>query len=115
VQEGDLVGSSSANGSQDRLAFILERKAEAIVRFWPATLPLWDDEGKRIELVPWLKGPHAPAGGVCERRVWLEVGQDKPEVRVVALRLTDAQTQAAGKRKRKKASQDKRKLQADTL
>jgi hypothetical protein len=85
------------------------------VRFWPATLPLWDDEGKRIELVPWLKGRHAPAGRVCERRVWLEVGQDKPEVRVVALRLTDAQTQAARKRKRKKASQDKGKLQADTL
>jgi hypothetical protein len=43
------------------------------------------------------------------------VGQDKREVRVVALRLTDAQTQAARKRKRKKASQDKGKLQADTL
>jgi hypothetical protein len=60
VQEGDLVGSSSANGYQDRLAFILERKAEAIVRFWPATLPLWDDEGKRIELVPWRVWPSRP-------------------------------------------------------
>jgi hypothetical protein len=115
VQEGDLVVSDSANGYQDRLLFILERKADALVRFWPATLPLWDDEGKRIDLVRWLKGRHAPAGRVCERRVWLSGEEGKREVRVVALRLTDAQTQAARKRKRKKAGQNKRKLQADTL
>lgn len=115
VQAGDLIISDRANGYQQRLFFIDERKAEAIVRFSPNTLPLFDEEGQRVEIVPWLKGRHAPAGRVCSRSAWLKQGEQQLEVRVVALRLTDAQTQAARRRKSKKARKDKRQIQPDTL
>lgn len=115
VQAGDLMISDRANGYQQRLFFIDECKAEAIVRFSPNTLPLFDEEGKRVEMAAWLKGRHAPAGRVCSRRAWLKQDEQKLEVRVVALRLTEAQTQAARRRKSKKAKKDKRHLQPDTL
>jgi DDE family transposase len=117
VQQGDLLISDRINGYQQRLFFIQERDAQAIVRFTPATLPLFEDaeHGRRLEIVSWLKGRRAPAGRVCSRSAWLRQGEHQMEVRVVALRLTEAQTQAARRRKSKKAKKDKRQIQSDTL
>ena len=42
VQEGDLLISDRANGYQQRLWFVHERTSEAIVRFSPSTLPLFE-------------------------------------------------------------------------
>lgn len=117
VQEGDVLISDRANGYQQRLFFVQECGAQAIVRFTPATLPLFEEEkdGKRLEIVSWLKGRRAPAGRGCHRSAWVRQGEQKMEVRVVALRLTEAQTQAARRRKSKKAKKDKRLIQSDTL
>jgi Transposase DDE domain len=115
VQEGDLLISDRINGYQERLFFIHQRKAEAIVRFSPNTLPLFEEDGTRIDLVRWLKGRHAPAGRMVSRRVWLQADQQQLEVRVVALRLSEAPTQAARRRKCQKAKKDQRRIQPDTL
>lgn len=114
VGEGDLVVSDSANGYEQRLLLLQERQADAIVRFHPATLPLVDAEGGRLDVLRWLKGRRAPAGRMVERQVALQGKPDQP-VRLIGLRLTQQQAAAAQKRKRKKAKQDKRQLQADTL
>ena len=86
-----------------------------MVRFSPNTLPLFEEDGTRIDLVRWLKGRHAPAGRMVSRRVWLQADQQQVEVRVVALRLSEAQTQAARRRTCQKAQKDQRRIQPDTL
>lgn len=115
VQAGDLLISDRANGYAERLLFIHQQGAEAIVRFTPSTLPLFEADGTRIELVPWLKGRHAPAGRTVSRQVWLHTSQGPLQVRLVALRLTPAQTAAARRKALKKASKQQRHLQPDTL
>lgn len=116
LQEGDLVITDRANGYRERIAFVRERLAHVVVRFSPATLPLHNAQGQRIGLVKWLKGRHAPAGRICSLPVWIEQQEGKPlPLRVVALRLTEAQRQQAQRRTKRKASKQQRQLQADTL
>jgi hypothetical protein len=116
LQEGDLVITDRANGYRERIAFVRERLAHIVVRFSVATLPLYDAQGRRIELVKWLKGRHAPAGRICSLQVCIEQPQGEPlELRMVALRLSEAQRQRAQRRTKRKASKQQRQLQADTL
>lgn len=115
VQPGDLLISDRANGYAERLRFIQQQQAEAIVRFSPSTLPLFEADGTRIDVVRWLKGRHAPAGRSVSRQVWLHSEPRPLEVRVVALRLSAAQTEAAQRKAKKQASKRQRHLQPDTL
>jgi DDE family transposase len=114
VQEGDLIVSDSANGYESRWLFLLERKADGISRFHPCTLPLGDENGQPLDVLSWLKGRHAPSGRIVERAVWLP-GHPQHRWRLIGLRLTAQQAAASRKRKRKKAGQDKRRIQAQTL
>ncbi len=114
VGEGDLIVSDSANGYEQRLLFIQQRKADGIVRFSASTLPLYDEQGRRLDVLAWLKGRRAPAGRMVQRQVYLQGRPDQP-LRLIGLRLTAQQTAASRKRKRKKAKQDKRHIQAETL
>ncbi len=65
LQEGDLVITDRANGYRERIAFVTERLAHVVVRFSPATLPLHNAQGQRIELVKWRVWPP------CARRAHL--------------------------------------------
>jgi IS4 transposase len=116
LQDGDLVVSDAINGYQEHIVDALDKQAHVVVRFSPKTLPLYNEQGQRIEVLKWLRGRRAPAGRICSQNVWLHAADgSKRMVRLVALRLTQAQTQASQRRKKKKAGQDKRTLQADTL
>jgi hypothetical protein len=86
VQAGDLIISDRANGYRDRLCFIHEQQADAIVRFSPNTLPLFEADGSRVQVVSWLKSRHAPAGRIESRRALVVRDEQKLEVRIVALR-----------------------------
>ena len=114
LQEGDLVITDRANGYRERIAFVRERLAHIVVRFSVATLPLHDAQGKRIELVKWLKGRHAPGGRSCSLPVCIQQQEGQP-LRMIALRLTEAQRQRAQRRTKRQASKQQRQLQADTL
>ena len=114
IQAGDLVVSDSANGYERRLDWLMQQQAEGIVRFAVPTLPLLDEDGRPLDVLSWLKGRHAPSGRIVERQVFLPSRPDRP-VRLIGLRLTDKQAQAARARKRKKAKQDQRHIQEQTL
>lgn len=114
VSEGDLLVSDSANGYEQRLLFLQQQKADGISRFHPSTLPLDDEKGQRLDVLSWLKGRHARVGRLVERVVFLQSQPDQP-LRLIGLRLSEKQAQASRQRKRKKAQQDKRHIQADTL
>lgn len=115
LQEGDLVITDRANGYRERFLFVRQRLAHLLVRFTPHTLPLEDAKGKAIEVLKWLKGRHAPAGRICGQSAWISVGGQRLEVRIVALRLNQEQTEKAQRKKKQKASKRQRNVQADTL
>jgi hypothetical protein len=115
VQAGDLLLSDRATGYAERLLFIHQQEAEAIVRFTASTRPRFEADGTSIDLVRWLKGRHAPAGRMVSRPVWLHTTQGPLCVRVVALRLSEAQAAAARRKALKKASKQQRQLQPTTL
>lgn len=116
LQAGDLLVSDAANGYRGHIAFASSKQTDVVVRFSPRTLPLFDEQGHRIDVLRWLKGRHAPAGRVCSRTVWLQQPDgSEQQVRLVALRLSAEQTRASMRRKKIKAQQAKRKLQAETL
>jgi len=110
VQDGDVFVSDRVNGYQQRIAEMVSRGAHVLVRISLSSLPLYDSQGTRIDLLAWLKGRHAPAGRVCPRQVWIHTPLLWVPVQLVALRLTQEQTQKAIRRKRKKATQDKSKV-----
>lgn len=116
IQEGDLIIADSGYGYVQRLLAILQRGADLVIRFSPATLRLFQAEGgPQLDVVKWLKGQQAPSGHLVEREVWLHDAQQWVRLRVVGLRLTAEQTERAIRRKRRKAQMDKRQLQPETL
>lgn len=115
VQEGDLFISDRVNGSAQRIAEMVCRGAQVLVRCSLRSQPLFDEDGRRIDLMAWLKGRHAPAGRVWTRQVCIHPPVLWVPLQVVALRLTQEQTQKAIRRKRKKATQDTCKLSAQAI
>jgi len=110
VQPGDLFMSDRVNGYQQRIVEMVCRGAHVLVRWQLSGLPLYERDGRRLDLLAWLKGRHAPAGRVCTREVWLHTPLVWVPLQLVALRLTREQTEKAVCRKRKKAIQDKSKV-----
>lgn len=118
VQAGDLLVSDAINGYPERIAWVKEQQADAVVRVSAHTSPLFTPAGNLFHLIAWLKGRHAPAGRICSVEVCLQLPEARRlPVRLVALRLSEQQRQAAQKRKFKKASQRGKggKPRADTL
>jgi len=60
VQPGDLIVSDAINGYPERIGWIKDQQADALVRASAHTSPLFDTQGRRFELLSWLKGRHAP-------------------------------------------------------
>ncbi len=89
LQEGDLVVTDRANGLRERIAFVLKRHADLLVRLSPRNLPLQEENGKALDVVRWLKGRHAPAGRVYSRTVWMLHQGQRTALRWVAVRLRD--------------------------
>jgi len=110
IQSGDLVISDRVNGSAQRIAEMVSLGAQVLVRCSLSGLPLYERDGRRIDLLAWLKGRHAPAGRMCTREVWLHTPLMWVPLRLVALRLTGEQTERAIRRKRQKATQHKCKV-----
>lgn len=85
---------------------MVSRGAQVLVRCSLTSLPLFERDGSRLDLLRWLKGRHAPAGRICCRAEWVQTPWLWIPVQLVALRLSQEQTQKALRRKRKKASQN---------
>ena len=115
LQAGDLVITDRANGLRPRIAFVLSKGADLLVRFTPHNLPLEDEQGRAIAVVKWLKGRHAPAGRVLSRPVWITYKGSRIGLRWVALRLSQQQREAAQRRKKRTATRKQQQVQADTL
>ena len=80
-----------ANGLRKRIAFVLSKCADIVVRISPSKFPMQDEHGASISVVEWLKGLHAPDGGICSRTVWISYAHKRIQLRLIAFRLIHEQ------------------------
>jgi hypothetical protein len=113
--KGDLVVTDRANGLRTRIAFVLSKCADIIVRISPSKFPMEDEQGNAIVLADWLKGLHLSAGMMRSREVWIRYANKRINLRLVVFRLSEEQQKKAERRTTRKASKDQRKVQANTL
>jgi hypothetical protein len=115
LQQGDLVVTDRANGLRKRIAFVLSKCADIVVRISPSKFPMQDEQGTSISVLEWLKGLHAPDGGVCSRTVWISYLHNRIKLRLIAFRLSQQQQEQAERRTKRKASKNQQHVQSTTL
>jgi hypothetical protein len=115
LQPGDLVVTDRANGLRTRIAFVLSKLADIIVRISPSKFPMEDEQGIPIVVVDWLKGLQAPAGHVESRLVWITYLQKRIKLRLIAFRLSEQQQEKAERRTKRKAKKNQQKVRPNTL
>jgi hypothetical protein len=115
LQKGDLVVTDRANGLRTRLAFVLSKMADIIVRISPSKFPMEDEQGVSIAVLSWLKGLQASAGQRWSRPVWISCAHKRIQLRLLALRLSQEQQEKAERRTKRKASKNQQKVQPSTL
>ncbi len=115
LQKGDLVVTDRANGLRKRIAFVLSKLADIIVRISPSKFPMQDEQGKAIAVKDWLKGLQASAGRICSRVVWITYAGEPIKLRLIAFCLSQEQQEKAERRTKRKASKNQQKVQSDTL
>ena len=115
LEKGDLVVTDRANGLRTRIAFVLSKLADIIVRISPSKFPMEDEQGNAIVLIDWLKGLRASAGMIRSREVWIRYAKKRIKLRLVVFRLSEEQQQKAERRTKRKASKSQHKVRPDTL
>ncbi len=115
LQKGDVVVTDRANGLRQRIAFVLSKMADIVVRISPSKFPMLDEQGAPFRLMDWLKGLQAAAGTIWSRPVWITFAQKRIQLRLVAFRLSEEQQQKAERRTKCKASKKQQKVRPSTL
>jgi hypothetical protein len=81
----------------------------------PVPFPWKMSKARKFRWCAGGSGRHAPAGRLCSRLVWIRQQGQRIGLRLLALRLSPEQRDQAQRRKKRKASNEPRNLQADTL
>jgi hypothetical protein len=115
LQKGDLVVTDRANGLRKRIAFVVGKLADIIVRVSPSKFPMEDEQGASIAILDWLKGLQASAGQICSRAVWISCAHKRIQLRLIALRLSQDQQEKAERRTKQKARKKQQKVRPSTL
>ena len=115
LQKGDLVVTDRANGLRKRIAFVVSKMADIIVRISPSKFPMEDEQGASIAVLDWLKGLQACPGEICRRAVWISCAHKRIQLRLIALRLSQDQQEKAKRRTKQKASKRQQKVRQSTL
>lgn len=113
LQKGDIVVTDAGYGIRRNVAQLFQQQADGIIRIFPTTFPVEDEQGQPINLFTWLR---QPGTAVREWTVFFkdETGQ-RSSIRVVAGALPDEKAELARFRKRKVAQKHGRSISEDTL
>ena len=115
VRPGDLIVTDRANGLRTRIAFVLSRLADIIVRISPSKFPMQDEQAEAIVLVDWLQKLQATAGDIASRPVWIVLAGKRIELRLIVYRMSESQQAKSERRVKRKARKNKQKMQTSTL
>jgi hypothetical protein len=112
LQPNDIVVADNGYGYRSSVATVRKQQAHLLIRIRPATFPLQQMDGSKLDIVAQLRkrGPN-----VREWSGWCEEAGERYWVRVVAGKLTPQQAAAARKRARRSAQKHGRKVQEQTL
>jgi Transposase DDE domain len=115
LHKGDLVVTDRANGLRTRIAFVLSKMADIIVRISPSKFPMEDEQGASIVMLDWLKGLQASAGQIYSRPIWITCAHQRIKLRLIALRLSQEQQEKAQRRTKRKSSKKQHQVQPSSL
>lgn len=105
VTPGDLLLGDRAYCKANGIGYVVAGEADVMVRLHLTALPLWDENGQRICLLPWLRMINP--GEVHERIVIIKTDSGELQGRICAKRLTLAE-EAKSKRRIRKASKKRK-------
>lgn len=111
--KGELVVGDRGYSHRAGVAQVLEAGAQALVRWNPVSFPLENHQGKRVNVLPWLR--RLPKQGAREKAVWFTYQGKRHQLRLCALRKSRLATQRAQERAKAKAMHRGRNIEPQTL
>ena len=111
-QAGEVIVADRGYGYRRSVAMAVRQQADVVVRIHPATFPLETDAGQPFPVLRWLRQRGSPER---EWTGWCRWQGQRYRVRLIAAKLDAKATQAARRRKRRKAQKAGRTITAPTL
>jgi len=113
LQPGEVVMGDAGYSNPPGVAAVVRQRADVCVRLNPASLPLWDEQGRPFPLLQRLKRLQR-AGQMTEWRVWVQVGEKRIAGRLCAVRKSEEAIQRAQRKLTRKQQQGKSMATAET-
>jgi hypothetical protein len=113
IHKGDVVMADRGFANRRGLRHVIEHGADAVMRMNLTNLPLQDERGEALALLPLLRT--LQTGQAADWPAWCRDEQGRMAVRVCAYKKTSAQTLAAQSALQREATKKKRTLMLDTL
>jgi hypothetical protein len=111
IEADEIVVGDRAYSYFRSIAAVLSQQAHVVTRINWTSLPLFQADGARFALTDWLRQLQAPA----EQPVYIQQGEERYSLRVIACPLPPQAAEEARRRARKKAREDKRNITDETL
>lgn len=103
---GEVVMADAGYSHPPGIAAVVRQGADVCVRLNPASLPLWDEQGRPFPLLKRLKKLQR-AGKTAEWRVWVHAGDQQIAGRVCAVRKSEEAIRKAQRKLTRKQQQGK--------
>lgn len=113
VKPGEVLMADRGLAHRRGIGHVVSHGGDVIVRMNLTNVPLQDDAGLEVKLLPWLR--KLKVGQAADLRAWIKDEQTLIPVRVCAIKKSAAQTRKAQDKIRKESTKDKRVAQPQTL
>jgi hypothetical protein len=110
---GEVVLGDAGYSHPPGIAAVVRQGADVCVRLNPASMPLWDQRGRRFPLLKRIQTLQC-AGSMAEWRVWVHVGEQRIAGRLCAVRKSEAAIRKAQRRLTRKQQQGKSTVTPET-
>lgn len=113
VKPGDVLMADRGLAHRRGVRHVVSHGGDVIVRMNLTNVPLQDEAGRGIKLLPWLR--KLKVGQAADVQAWISDEQGLIPVRVCAIKKSAAQTRKAQDKVRQESAKDKRVAQPQTL
>jgi hypothetical protein len=103
---GEVVMADAGYSHPPGIAAVVREGADVCVRLNPASLPLWDEQGRPFPLLRRIRRLQR-SGEAAEWRVWVQVGEQRIAGRVCGVRKSEEAIQRAQRKLTRKQQQGK--------
>ena len=115
IRPGDHVIADRGYATGPGLKYVADQQGFVLVRFSPHNLPVWENNGERLDWSTWLAGLHT-GGEIKAQWVWAGEPPGKGVAgRICVVRKTQAAIEQAQKKLRRRANKNGQQLRPETL